>query len=67
MRGKVSFLRRFNRQISFKILIIKYLLINYKISYMNKDDMNKDITVIRKNNTALAFLKPLIPIQIEKI
>ena len=44
-----------------------YLLINYKLTFKNKDDIGKDITLMRSVTPSNAFLDPVIPIKIERI
>ena len=44
-----------------------YLLMNYKVSFMNKEDETKDITLMRSNNIATVFLDPSIPIKVVNV
>ena len=57
------------RQLAMKELYytLGYLLINYKVSFWNKEDQNKDITLIRSVTQSTAFLDPAIPIKIETL
>ena len=44
-----------------------YLLMNYKVSLWNKEDENRDVSLMRSSTIATAFLDPSIPIKIEKV
>lgn len=44
-----------------------YLLMNYKFSYWNDDDRNKDIILMRDSSSLNAYLNPAISIKIERI
>ena len=57
------------RQLAMKEILytLGYLLMNYKISFENKEDMKRDILSIRANNGITAFLDPQIPIKLESL
>ena len=57
------------RQLAIKEInyVIGYLLINYKISFVNKEDTKKDITTMRSANGIICSIYPSIPIKVEKM
>ena len=58
------------RQLAMKEIqfTLGHLLLNYKISLMNeKEDINKNITLMRETNMVTAYLHPSIPIKLVKI
>ena len=57
------------RQLALKEIqyTLGYLLMNYKISFWNKEDVNRDITSMRKSNLVTASLHPALPLKVMRV